>query len=73
MGMRRTSECIETPIVRLFLGKTTETKSIVAGSEIADQEMNKTAPMMAACQDGKMITIEYPAMAIKLNISKARL
>ena len=50
--MRRTSEWSDTPIVRFSLGSTVATRLIVAGSEIAVQEMKKTAPTITACQVG---------------------
>ena len=50
IGIRRTSECIETPIVRLFFGRTRATMSIVAGREMAVHERKKTAPMITAGQ-----------------------
>ena len=56
IGMRRTSEWSETPIVRLFLGSTDETMLIVAGSESAVQEMNRIAPRITACQVGTRMT-----------------
>jgi hypothetical protein len=39
-----------TPMVRLFSGKTLETRLIVAGSEIADQDRKNRDPMITACQ-----------------------
>ena len=56
MGMRRTSECIETPMVRFLFGSTAATRLMVAGSEMAVQERNKTAPRITAHQAGMKIT-----------------
>ena len=52
IGMRRTSECIETPMVRLCFGSTAATRLIVAGSEMAVHERKRTAPTITACQVG---------------------
>ena len=46
---------------------------MVAGSEMADQEMKRTAPTSTACQVGITITKAKPAMAIRLNTSSDRL
>lgn len=62
IGIRLTNECIETPIVRLFSGKTPATRLIVAGREIADRERNKTSPMNTAHQVWIKITIKYPTL-----------
>ena len=57
IGIRRTSEWIETPMVRFSWGSDRETRLIVAGSEMAVQERKKAAPMITACQWGKRMTI----------------
>ena len=71
--MRRTSECMLTPIVRLFRGSTLYIRLMVAGSEMADQEMKRTAPTSTACQAGIRITRAKPAMATRLKTSSDRL
>ena len=43
---------------------------MVAGSEMADQEMNSTAPASTACQAGIRITSVKPAMATRLKTSR---
>ncbi len=73
MGIRFTSECMLTPMVRLPAGSTREMSPMVAGREIDDQEMNSTEPAITACQAGKRMTMRNPAMAMRLNTSKARL
>ncbi len=73
MGMRRTNECIETPMVRLFMGKTLAIRLMVAGREMAVQERKKTAPTSTACHSGISMTKRNPHMAIMLNTSNARL
>ena len=50
LGTRRISEVIETPMARLCFGTTFATISIVAGSEMADQEMKNAAPTSTAHQ-----------------------
>ena len=57
MGIRRMNEWSDTPIVRLFFGRTCATRLMVAGSESASQEMKKKAPAITACQAGKMMTM----------------
>ena len=69
MGMRRTSECMVTPMVRLFVGSTLYIRLMVAGSDMADQEIKSTAPTSTACQAGIRITRANPAMATRLKIS----
>ena len=49
MGIRRTSKCMLTPMVRLFWGSTLYIRLMMAGSDMADQEMKSTAPMSTAC------------------------
>ena len=71
--MRRTSECMVTPMVRLFWGSTLYIRLMVAGSEMADQEMKSTAPASTACQEGITITRTKPAMATRLKNSRDRL
>jgi hypothetical protein len=68
MGIRRTRECIVTPMVRLLDGRTLYIRLMVAGSEMADQEMNSTAPASTACQAGTTITRANPARATRLKI-----
>ena len=60
IGMRRTSECMVTPIVRLPPGNTLYIRLMVAGREMADQEMKSTAPMSTACHVGTRITKAKP-------------
>ena len=60
IGTRRTSECNETPIVRLFFGNTRATRLIVAGSEIAVHDRNNTAPPSTAGHVGINTTIKKP-------------
>ena len=48
-------------------------KLMVAGREIADQEMKRTAPASTACQAGMSITSAKPAMATRLKTSRDRL
>ena len=62
-----------TPMVRLARGSTRAMSPIVAGSEIEDQEMKKTDPRITACQEGIAITTPNPAIATRLNSSRARL
>ena len=50
IGIRRTRECMVTPMVRLFSGRTPETRLIVAGSETADQDIKNRDPIITACQ-----------------------
>ena len=73
MGMRRTSECMVTPMVRLWVGRTLYIRLMVAGSDMADHEIKSTAPTSTACQAGTMITRANPAMATRLKISSDRL
>ena len=73
MGMRLTSECMLTPMVRFATGSTRAISPTVAGSEIEDQEMKKTDPTITACQLGNTMTMTKPAMAMRLNTSSARL
>jgi len=47
---------MDTPMVRLLLGKTLDTMSMVAGSEMAVQDTNNTAPKITACQLGMVMT-----------------
>jgi len=61
----------ETPIERRFAGTTEDIKLIVAGKDIAVQEIKKIAPISTACQVGNKTTIKYPNIAIKLKIAKA--
>lgn len=72
IGMRRTSECIDTPMVRLSLGSTLATRPMVAGSDMADQDRNSTAPTMTACQTGTRTTMRNPAIASRLKMRRAR-
>ena len=46
-----------TPMVRLFSGRTPDTRLIVAGSEMADQDRKNSDPMITACQYGNRITM----------------
>ena len=55
--MRLTIEFSEIPIERLLGGTAEEIKLIVAGREIAVQEMKNTAPTKTAIQEGKITTI----------------
>ena len=55
-GSRRTSERTETPIARRFFGTAFESRSIVAGSDSAVQEMNSAAPSSTAHQRGTAMT-----------------
>ncbi len=71
--MRRTRECMLTPMVSLFWGSTWYIRLMVAGSDIADQEMKSTAPASTACQAGTRMTTAKPAMATRLKTSSARL
>ncbi len=57
MGIRRTREWTDTPIVRFSWGSARETRLIVAGSEIAVQERKKPAPIKTASQWGKRMTM----------------
>jgi len=57
IGMRLTIEFSEIPIERLLGGTAEEIKLIVAGREIAVQEMKNTAPTKTAIQEGKITTI----------------
>ena len=45
IGNLRTSECMVTPMVRLFVGSTFAIRPMVAGKEIADQARKKIAPI----------------------------
>ncbi len=56
-GIRRTSDCTDTPIVRLFFGTTCAINSIVAGNDNADHDMNNAAPTSTAHQVWTKITI----------------
>jgi hypothetical protein len=57
LGKRRTRARTETPIVRRFLGTTFARISMVAGREIADQEMKRAAPINTAHHDRITITV----------------
>ena len=50
LGTRRTSEMTDTPMARRFFGTAFDSKSMVAGKEMADQEMKKAAPTSTAHQ-----------------------
>ncbi len=55
-GMRRTSECSETPMTCFCFGSALATSPIVAGSEIDDHDRNTSEPTTTACQLGTRIT-----------------
>ena len=73
IGIRRTSECTDTPIVRLFFGSARAMSFIVAGSEIAVHDRKRNDAPMTACHFGTMMTTRNPAIARRLNTSSARL
>ena len=72
-GARRTSDCTDTLIVRLFFGTTCAINSIVAGNDNADHEMKNAAPTSTAHQVRTKITIKYPTTETRLKTSNARL
>ena len=67
-GRSRTSECFDTPSVRFDLGRTLATRLMVAGKEIAVQEMKRNAPPMTAGQAATTATRANPAMATRLKM-----
>ncbi|OPZ56788.1 MAG: hypothetical protein BWY88_01303 [Synergistetes bacterium ADurb.Bin520] len=71
MGIRRKSECMETPMVRLFEGSTLATRLMVAGSDRDVQERKSTDPRITACHDGTRITTRNPPMAKRLKTTRA--
>lgn len=73
LGTRLTNAKTETPSVRLFFGTIFESYSIVAGREIADQEIKNIAPTNTAHHVGMKITQRYPSMERKLKNNSARL
>ena len=73
LGTRLTNAKTETPRVRLFFGTIFESNSMVAGSEIADQEIKNIAPTNTAHHVGMKITQRYPSMERKLKNNSARL
>ena len=73
MGMRLTRECIDTPMVRLFRGRASATRLMLAGSEMAVHERKRTAPRITAVQLGMRMTMVKPAIAMMLNTNRARL
>ena len=58
-------------MVLLFFGKLDETRLMIAGNEIAVQEIKKTAPTKTAHHFGMMITIKKPNIASRVNKVKA--
>ncbi len=50
IGILRVIECSETPMVLLFMGFDFDITLIMAGRDMADQEMKNLEPTMAACQ-----------------------